>query len=273
MMKKKSIVAALACALAMGAWSGSTLATPVNVGGLGVFVDPSSPINLTIDAVNFRESSVSNVGDVLTGYGKLASINGTDQSVFCPSCDVGFNFSYKVKSINTTGSNSQVVFDAGLINFYVDKTSSFDVLTPSSAMKGPLWLSLTGHSAPYTGFSDVGQLYSTVVGPVSKPGFQSSGFGLLDSSGGPAMSYFDTNTQPDGADFSFVSAFQTKVASGCASTSTDPDSICHYPISGTASLISSTPVPEPGAAGMLGLGLAALGLLIRRRNKESEGRA
>ncbi|MEP7184642.1 MAG: PEP-CTERM sorting domain-containing protein [Rhodanobacter sp.] len=270
MLKKKSISAALACVLAMGVWSGSALATPVNVGG--VVIDSSSPINLTIDAVNFRETTISKVGDMLNGYGKLASINGTDQSVFCPGCDVGFTFQYTVRSIDTTGANPQVVFDMGNIKFYVDNTSSFSVLNPSSASAGTLWLALTGHAAPYSGFSDPGgELYSTVVGPVSQPGSQSGGFGLLDAAGGPGFSYFDTNTQADGADFSFSSSFLTKVAAGCGKTpSSDTNSICHYPISGTAELIASTPLPEPGAAGLLGLGLAFLGLFTWGRRKEAE---
>lgn len=273
MLKKKNIGIALTCALALGAWSGSTLATPVNVGG--VWIDPDSQLNLTVDAVNFRETSVSAVGQILTGYGKIATINGLDQTDFCVAtvCDIGFNFSYTVKSIDTTGPNPKVVFDMGLVNFYLDNTKSFSATNPNSASIGTLWLSVAGHAAPALGFSDTGELYSTIFGPVSSPGLQSNGFGLLDSIGGLAGAYFDTNTQPDGADFSFNSSFLTNPANGCGSTpSSDPNSICHYPISGTAELIAKN-VPEPGAAGILGLGLAFLGLFAWRRNKEAEGRA
>lgn len=270
MMKKKNIGIALACALAFGAWSGSALAVPTNVGG--VVIDPESPLNLTIDAINFRESSVTQVGDVLTGYGQIASINGTEKPVFCPGCSVGFVFSYTVKSIDTSGANPLVVFDMGTVNFYrSNSATSFDVLNPDSASIGTLWLSLGGHAAPFSGFSDVGELYSTVNGPVSTPGLNSAGFGLLDSIGGTAQSYFDLNTQPDGSDFSFSSSFLNKPALGCAAApSSDASNICHYPISGTAELISTnaTAVPEPGAAGLLGLGLAFLGLFAWRRSKD-----
>src|SRR3546814_12434616 len=50
MLKKKSIGVALACALALGAWSGATLATPIDVNG--VHWDSSSPFDLTVQSLN-----------------------------------------------------------------------------------------------------------------------------------------------------------------------------------------------------------------------------
>lgn len=267
MLKKKNIGIALACALAFGAWSGTTLAAPVNVGG--VMIDPTSPLDLNIQAINFRESAVQNVGDVLTGYGLVGSVNGDPmQTSFCPGCQLTFTFQYTVSSIDTSGSNPKVVFDLGTINFYRDDSQSFSVLNPDSAGIGTLWLSLGGHAAPYAGFSTTGELYSTIVGPVSTPTSGSSGFGLLDVTGGLAAYFTDTNAQTDGADFELDSSFQFQDAGICGSNGT-----C-YPISGTGQLIGkSLQVPEPGAAGILGLGLAFLGLFAWRRNKEADGRA
>lgn len=267
MLTKKTIGAALACALALGAWSGSTLATPTNVGG--VIIDPSSPLDLNIQALNFRETSVAQVGDTVMGYGQIGSINGTDQSTFCPGCDLNFTFQYTVSNIDTSGSNPLIVFDSGLLNFYVDNTQSFSVLDPTTAGIGTPWLSLSGHTAPYIGFTAVGQLYSTVHGTVANPTSGSSGFGLLDVMGGPAAYFTDTNTIADGqggfADFSLDSSFQYQPAGICA------NDVC-YPISGEGSLIGkSVAVPEPGVAGLLGLGLAFLGLFTWRRRKEAEG--
>ena len=272
MLTKKSIGAVLACALALGAWSGSALATPINVGG--VVWDPASPLDLTIQALNFRESSVSKVGDVLTGYGVIGSFNGTSQSTFCPGCDLNFTFQYTVSSI----TGNQVEFSPGSISFFVDNTSSFNVLNPSTAGIGTPWLTLSGHTGSILGFGGTAQLFSTVVGTVTNPQTGSNGIGFLDATGGPAASHFQTHTRPDGlggfADFTFNSEFLFSAVRGCTSISPDPTNVCHYPITGTATLIGrTTSVPEPGEIGLLGLGLTVLGFLIRRRRRETDGQA
>ncbi|HJY06766.1 MAG TPA: hypothetical protein VJ323_10625, partial [Bryobacteraceae bacterium] len=189
MLKKKSIGVALACALALGAWSGSTLATPINVGG--VVWDPSSPLDLTVQALNFRESSISSVGDVLTGYGVIGSFNGTNQATFCPGCDLNFTFQYTVSSI----IGNQVEFTPGSISFFVDNTSSFNVLNPTTAGVGTPWLTLSGHTGAVLGFVGTAQLFATVEGTPSDPLVGSTGIGFLDATGGPAASFFQTHTQ------------------------------------------------------------------------------
>jgi hypothetical protein len=267
MWKKKTIRAALACALALGAWSGTTFATPTYVGG--VWIDPDSPLDLSIQALNFREASVSQVGDVLTGYGVIGAINGNfNQGQFCPGCNLNFTFQYTVADIDASGANPLIVFNNGFVNFYVDNTSSFNVLDPTTAGIGSLWLSLSGHTAPRTGYGTLGELYSSVNGTPGNPTLGSFGFGLLDVTGGAASYFTDTNTMDDGiggfADFSLNSSFQYDGAGICGNNT------C-YPISGQGGLLgSSVTVPEPGTIGMLGLGLGFLGLALRRRRKDSD---
>lgn len=277
MLKKRYIGAALACALAMGAWSGAALANPVTVDG--VTFNPQSQLNLNVQAINFRETSVSKVGDTVTGYGQIGSLNGTGESQFCPGCDLTFTFSYQVSSIDNSGTTPHIVFDNGSINLYVQGDNTFNVENPASVDTSNLWLALTGHDSQglYSGFgSTVGQLFSTILGAgtVSAPGNGSNGYGLLDATGGPAQQYADFNNLPDGmtpggmADVSLDSSFQFDNANIC------DGSIC-YPISGEGQIIGKpTPVsvPEPGELGLLGLGLVGLGFFIQRRRKESARR-
>lgn len=267
MLTKKSIGIAFAAALALGA-SGAALATPINVDG--VMWDTSSPFDLTIQSLNLRETSVANVGDTLTGYGQIGSINGENN--FCAGCELTFTFSYTVQSI----TGNQVVFNNGSFQFFTQAAGTYNFGDPTSVVGTP-WVTLSGHTAPQTGFVDVGQLYATVTGSVSQPGSQSSGFGLVDATGGPAMQFLDSNFWGDGiggfADFQLQSSFSFFPASTCPSVTTNLDNICTYPIQGNGSLTGrSVTVPEPGEVGLLGLGLGVLGFFMWRRRKEAGGR-
>ncbi|KZC21162.1 PEP-CTERM domain protein, partial [Rhodanobacter denitrificans] len=200
MLKKKSIGVALACALALGAWSGSTLATPINVNG--VHWDSSNQFDLTFQSLNLRETPVSIVGDMLHGYGQIGSINGVNS--FCTGCDLTFTFTYTVKSI----IGNQVAFNMGSFQFYTQAAGSFDFGNPTS-VGGTPWLTLIGHTAPRAGFADPSaQLYAMVNGTISAPTAGSGGFGLVDATGGPAKFFVNTNSIADGiggfADFNLA---------------------------------------------------------------------
>ncbi len=270
MLKKKNIGIALACALALGAWSGSTLATPVNVNG--VTWDTADAFYLTINSFNLRETQVSNVGDMLTGYGQIGSIDANNN--FCTGCDLTFRFTYTVQSIN----GNQVVFNGGSYQFYTQAAGSYNAANPTS-VGGTPWVTLTGHTSKNATFTDdVGQLFASITGTVANPGQGSNGFGLVDATAGPAFGDLQFDNIADGlggfADLNLNSEFQYKPARGCSSISPNPANVCHYPIGGTGSLTAAaTAVPEPGALGMLGLGLSALGFAVWRRRKETDERA
>lgn len=288
MLTKKSIGIALAAALALGV-TGVASATIVNVDG--VSWDTASPFDLNVNALNLRETEVSPaIGTpgtpgyvpaitTLYGYGQIGSINGNNN--FCSGCDLTFTFTYTVKAFGTSGSgNPQVVFDGGTAQFYVSSPGSYNEANPSSASMGTQWLTLTGHTGSVTGFSTTsatGTLFSNVNGTIANPLTGSNGIGFLDATGGPAMGFVDSRSQADGlggfADFSFNSSFLIQPAGGCGTTpTTNLDSVCTYPIQGTANLIGASrlSVPEPAEIGLLGLGLGFLGFLIRRRRKEAD---
>jgi len=271
MLTKKRIATALACAFALGV-SGAALATPITVDG--VTWDPTNGSDLTIQSLNLRETSVSQVGDVLHGYGQIGSING--DTAFCPGCELTFTFTYTVKSI----AGNQVVFNDGSYQFYVAPSNTFHFGDPTSADNGTPWLTLTGHTAPRTGFADPdGQLYATINGTTSNPQVGSGGFGLVDATSGDAMHFMDSNFWSDGiggfADFQLVSSFSVFPWAGCGTTpTTNLDNVCSFPIQGNGSLTgkSVVAVPEPGEVGLLGLGVGLLGFFMWRRRKETDGR-
>ena len=282
MMKKKYIGAALACALAMGAWSGAALAGSITVGGVNW--DPDYALDLNIGSATLFETPITGTGQTLTGYGNVANINGNAD--FCSGCNLTFKFTYTSSYLSPTVNNSaQAIFTSGVVNFFVSTSPpKFDPTDPSSATLGTPWLTLTGHTGMLGGFpvGMTGQLFSNINGTsAANPVAGSNGFGYLDATGGMAAPYMQTHLQPDGnggfADFSINSQFLFQLAKGCTGISSDLTNICAYPINGGATLTGASTVPvkvpEPGPIGLLGVGLAVLGLFMRRRRNEAEGRA
>lgn len=275
MFTKKTIGIAVAGALALAA-SGVAFATPVDVNG--VMWDTSSPFNLTIQSLNLRETSVSNVGDVLHGYGQIGSINGDNN--FCNKCELTFKFTYTLAFTGPgTNGGTEAVFNGGSFQFYTQNPGTFKFGKPNS-VGGTPWVTLTGHAFVPNGYTPFpgGELFSNVFGTVSSPGNGSGGYGLVDATGGPAQSVLDIYKVSDGmggfANLTLNSSFLYFPANNCKKVTTNLDNVCSYPIEGNGSLVGkSTAVPEPGEIGLLGLGLGFLGLLIRRRRKESEGQA
>ncbi len=247
-MKKILTTAALAVAFSASAAYAGT----VNLGGVEVEVKSGQ-----LTTSNIFENIVSVPGDVLGGFGKIAV--GLDAIVsICGGCELTFEFGdYVLSTISAPDGDGKVdlSFTGGWVKVYLDHSADFDDSDITTANDGTLWLSMIGHSLALTdGSGRSGTLFSDDIESFPATPSGANGFGWLDVIGGLAMANFDTDGEAGGSDLFLDSNFGFD-----SSRSTDP-----YPISGSANL-EGTVLPEPGALGLLGLGLVGFGLMARRR--------
>ncbi|HRN82851.1 MAG TPA: PEP-CTERM sorting domain-containing protein [Nitrosomonas europaea] len=257
---KKSLIAGVMAA--SGFFAGAAHAGVVNVGG--IIWDTDSPLDFSSTTATIQQNINSTTGE-LSGFGVITTINGTGVSTFLqPGVATELTFAYygftpvgEVAIPNPIDpAGSQILYEGGVVQLYVGGPGGLlaDPFNPlalnlANTTDGTLWLSLTGHEIEGVSLIGTNNFSSGFL----------LGNGLLDVIGGLAQANFDTNTQEDGADFTFTNSF----------TSFPTNSILFATGAGTYYSDSiTTDVPEPTTIALLGLGL--LGITATRRSKRSK---
>ncbi|WP_102797887.1 PEP-CTERM sorting domain-containing protein [Bowmanella denitrificans] len=235
-----------------------TFAAVINVGG--VSWDPEAPSDFSgVSAVLHQD--IDPVTGVVSGYGRVTTLNGMGFSTFCSGCELTLQFGGFTPiggAALPSPAGSVITYAGGWLNLYVDftpETDPFDHASLSQANTGDeagsnaLWLSLAGHET--SGISFTGTANGDGFGNFLSLG----GSGFFDVVGGLAAANLDTNTiaRPDGtfADLRFFSSFTINVGQ----TSSD----------GSANFSGSS-IPEPGTLAVFALGVLGLSFASRRKS-------
>jgi len=259
----KKMIRTMAVGFAL--FSASSIALAVDIGGLNV---PAGP---TFTVGQIYENVPTGIGDTLSGYGKVDSINSTAVGSLCPNCELTFQFGgYVVSAVSPT----EIRFSGGFIKYYLGFGADNDFTTQNAggsagdlaeATNGTLFLSLKGHAVDAAGNTFIGT--GANIGTLVPTGF---GTGLLDvdtSAGGIANTFFDTNSIValfgGPADFELGQSFSGLHPVYPGECPGGP--AC---VNGSVDTTGTVVVPEPAAYALVLAGLGLLGFVPGRRKRK-----
>lgn len=228
------------------------------------------PLGSIFAATQTYQNVPLSVGETLSGYGKIDSINSQAVSSLCSGCELTYVFGgYMVTSI----SASEVRFTGGWLKVYAGFGVDNDFTTLNAggsagdlaeASNGTLLLALKGHAVDAASNTFVAT--GVGIGTTSPTGFST---GLMDvdtAAGGSANAYFNTN--------GIAAAFgggPADVQLGSSFTALQPLYPGECPgggacLRGSSNVIATVAVvPEPETAALLLGGLGVILTVARRR--------
>ncbi len=283
-MKKLLSIAAAAAAIFTAAPASAVVVAGIDFGATGA--------NAHLETATLAESFVGAVGDKLSGYGLITTVNGSSNYCAVGTCSLYYHFhDYTV----TQFSPLAVRFSGGIVDLYVKSGSPVNLLNANSPTNITTitttmtpWARLTGHM-----FDDL--IVNALLGPgaqtlngfgsLTGPNLTQTGSGMLDADlsgtfgSAAAAAYLDGNDRPDGfggnADVIFTSSTSNAVlnaqdvssglTAGCQTGTAAAGAWCFQ---GTSNIRGTAkPVPEPAGIALVGLGLFAAGVARRYGRK------